>query len=95
MRNRLPPSIRKLYETVILERNDVVMQDLESLLLRSTPPKKIVVLYGVGHMFDLSERIVHLLEMKHQGQRWLEAGSTKMQPKESVPARRRPGETDF
>ena len=71
------------------------MRDLEDLLSKNDRPKKIVVLYSIGHMYDLSERIVYLLKFQHLETRWLDAGATKMESKESSPGQRKPGETDF
>lgn len=73
-------------EVIINERNQVVIDDLKSLLEREPKVKSIAVLYGAGHMPDLAERLREQLAYEPAGERWLRAISVDIAKSAVSPA---------
>ena len=55
------PGGEALLRVIIRDRNQVVIDDLQSFLSRENPPTRIAVLYGAGHMPDLEQRMLDQL----------------------------------
>ncbi|MCP3903742.1 MAG: hypothetical protein GY715_08920 [Planctomycetes bacterium] len=60
-------------EVIINERNQVVVDDLKRLLATDRDIERIGILYGAGHMRDLSGRLVEQLGYEPGDARWLSA----------------------
>jgi hypothetical protein len=69
----VPPEIQQLLAVIILERNKVVIQDLQNELANSRPPPSIAVFYGAGHMADLEKRLRNDLKYRPRDEIWLTA----------------------
>lgn len=63
----------KLMKVIIDDRNQVVIDGLRKTIETNPGVKRIAVLYGAGHMPDLSERLTAQLGYKHASGRWLTA----------------------
>lgn len=48
-------------EVIINDRNQVVIDDLKAMMAREPQIKRVAVLYGAGHMPDLTERVIQQL----------------------------------
>ena len=69
----LGPRLQKLMHKIIIERNNIVLNDLKKNLKADDPPDSISVFYGAGHMHDLEARIMKELDYKADSEKWLTA----------------------
>jgi hypothetical protein len=74
----LPPSMKRLLEVIIQQRNQKVIADLRVDLRRRPPAQSVAVFYGVGHMPDLQERLRNELHYVPVRQEWFTAISVDL-----------------
>lgn len=60
-------------EVIIDQRNQVVIDDLKTLIAGDSPPPSVAILYGAGHLPDLAQRLSEQLAYERSGTRWLRA----------------------
>ena len=75
----LPKGMADLMHVIVVDRNNVVIEDLKSVLAEKDPPKSIGIVYGAGHMGDLEKRLVEQCGYRHVGGFWFEAISVDLQ----------------
>lgn len=76
---------KKMYELMVVSRNELVAADLKWILKQTDQPKNIYVLYGAGHMMDLEHRIVSEMGYSHQSTQWLTVVSALAKPEPPTP----------
>lgn len=69
----LPASMAELMHVIVIDRNKVVIEDLQSVLAGDDVPASIGIVYGAGHMGDLEKRLVAECNYRHVGGFWLTA----------------------
>lgn len=68
-----------LFRALVLERNAVVVQDLRRALRRRSPPARVAIFYGAGHMPDLERRLRRDLGLVPVEERWMRAFGARPQ----------------
>lgn len=69
----LPPELKQLLDLLIQKRNDKVLADLKAEVARRHSGDSIAVLYGIGHMSDLEQRLRQQLAYRPAQELWLTA----------------------
>ncbi len=69
------PGMRRLFKTLIDQRNAVVVRDLRKILRSKEPPSSIAIFYGAGHMLDMESRLREKLNYRPVGDTWVTAFS--------------------
>ncbi|MFP6900632.1 MAG: hypothetical protein VCA36_06790 [Opitutales bacterium] len=69
------PTMRRLFKTLIDDRNAVVLRDLRQAIRDKEAPASIAVFYGAGHMIDLEARISEKLGYRSTEEIWVTAFS--------------------
>lgn len=69
------PGMRRLFKTLIDDRNAVVLRDLREIMQEKDPPSSIAVFYGAGHMIDLELRLRKQMGYRSTDQTWVTAFS--------------------
>ncbi len=67
------PSMRRLFKTLIDDRNAVVLRDLREAIRAKEPPASVAVFYGAGHMIDMETRLREKLGYRPAGETWVTA----------------------
>lgn len=62
-----------LMKVIIQERNQVVIDDLQHAMRDHPEAKRIAIIYGAGHMPDLSAKLVKQLDYRHKAGHWITA----------------------
>ncbi len=68
-----PPGFEGLFEVLLERRNDVVLDDLSTLLDEEPGVESVAIFYGAGHMADLGARLVADLGLTPLDDSWLPA----------------------
>lgn len=71
----LPEGMAEMMEVILVDRNKVVMEDLNNILMGEDVPDSIGIVYGAAHMSDLEKRLVREHNYRHAGGFWLTAMS--------------------
>lgn len=74
----MPKGMAELMHVIVVDRNNVVIEDLKSVLAEKDPPKSIGIVYGAGHMGDMEKRLVADCGYRHVGGFWFEAISVDL-----------------
>lgn len=74
----MPKGMAELMHVIVVDRNNVVIEDLKSVLAEKGPPRSIGIVYGAGHMGDLEKRLVSQCSYRHVGGFWFEAMSVDL-----------------
>jgi len=69
----LPPAMAGLFEAIIKDRNQVVVDDLKAALADATPASSLAVVYGAGHLPDLELKLADQLGYVPRATFWLPA----------------------
>ncbi len=69
----MPGGMAELMHVIVVDRNKVVIEDLQSVLAGSDVPESIGIVYGAGHMGDMERRLVEDCGYRHVGGFWLQA----------------------
>ena len=69
------PAMRRLFKTLIDDRNTVVLRDLRREIQGKKPPESIAIFYGAGHMIALESRICEKLRYRSAEETWVTAFS--------------------
>lgn len=67
------PGMRRLFKTLIDDRNAVVLRDLRHALQAKEPPSSVAVFYGAGHMIDLELRLGKKMGYRPTDETWVTA----------------------
>lgn len=65
--------MKEMMKVIIDERNQVVIDDLKKLIKDRPDLKRIAVIYGAGHLTDLSQRLEDQLHYQHKSGKWITA----------------------
>ena len=65
------PAMRRVFKTLIDDRNAVVLKDLRKTMRGKKVPSEIAVFYGAGHMTDLEERLRKKLAYSPAEETWV------------------------
>ena len=65
------PAMRRVFKTLIDDRNAVVLKDLRKNMRGKEVPSDIAVFYGAGHMKDLEERLCKKLAYSPAEETWV------------------------
>ncbi len=65
------PAMRRLFKTLIDDRNAVVVRDLRKTMRGKDAPAEVAIFYGAGHMTDLEARLSKKLAYQPAGETWV------------------------
>jgi hypothetical protein len=65
--------MKEMMKVIIEDRNQVVIDDLKKLMKERPELKRIAVIYGAGHLADLSRRLEDQLGYEHKSGKWITA----------------------
>lgn len=66
-------NMKQLMGVIVNERNQVVVDELRSVMKNRPECRRIAVLYGAGHMPDLARRLSEQLGYEHRSGKWFTA----------------------
>lgn len=69
----LGPQMGKMMKVIVQDRNQVVIDAIARIIKDEPDIKRIGVLYGAGHLPDLSRKLCDQLAYKHDSGRWITA----------------------
>ena len=67
------PGMRRLFKTLIDDRNAVVLRDLRHAIKAKEPPSSVAIFYGAGHMIDLELRLGKKMGYRPTEETWVTA----------------------
>jgi len=67
------PGMRRMFKTLIDDRNAVVLRDLRQVSRGKAPPSSVAIFYGAGHMIDLEARLRERHGYRLAGETWVTA----------------------
>jgi len=80
-----PGDLGKMMEVLLLDRNQVVVDDLKAIGEGADAPQSIGVFYGAGHLPDMEMKLVDQLGYRFAQERWLPAISVNVRDAAMTP----------
>ena len=80
-----PAEMKKMMDVILVDRNDVVLKDIRSVL-DNEKRKDIAVFYGAGHLPDMEMKLKRDFGYAYEGEQWIEAISVSPKAAGMTPA---------